>query len=114
MKNKFNETDTDFGKSLSMTKITNDAFSDRSDKPNELAIQMQRWADPIVSRTQIIKLLKCVNSQEERDMLMSELAELDHIFLPFLKPLKVGSNIMIIDEQAQTSEYIDLLEATNE
>lgn len=53
MKNKFNETGTDLGKDSSMTKITNDSFSDT---PNKAVIEMLRWADPVAMRADIAEI----------------------------------------------------------
>ena len=81
MKNKFNETDIDFGNTYSSVPKSNDKFSENEALPNEQNNNLRKtqWKYPLASRKLVKELLQLVNSEAEYNMLLKELAELDAI-----------------------------------
>jgi hypothetical protein len=89
MKNKFNETGTDFGKIINIVPKSNYQFSEIINCPNEQNCNLRKtqWKYPLASRKLVKELLELVNSEAEYNMLLKELAELDEIIT--LQPLQM-------------------------
>jgi hypothetical protein len=87
MKNKFNETG-DFGKINSLTQINFDKGSMSED--GEL-VNTIKWAHPELSRELVLELMGYVNTQEEYEMLQSDLAQLDVLIVSKSEKVKGGA-----------------------
>jgi hypothetical protein len=93
MKNKFNETDIDFGNTYHIVPKSNYKFSENEALPNEQNSNLRKiqWNNPLASRKLVKELLQLVNSEAEYNMLLKELAELDEIIALQSSKLKGGA-----------------------
>jgi len=90
MKNKFNETGSDFGKIYYIVPKSNDVFSEGEFLANEPDYYWEkiRWTNPVASRKVLKELLELVNSEAEYNMLIEELAGLNKIIALQLLQIK--------------------------
>ena len=89
MKNKFNETGSDFGNTCHIVPKSNYPFSEIINCPNEqnCTLRKTQWKYPLASRKLVKELLELVNSEAAYNMLLKELVELDKIIA--LQPLQM-------------------------
>ena len=90
MKNQFNETGTDFGKIINIVPKSKYQFSKIKDFHNEQEFELRKIKYPLATRELVKELLGLVNSEDEYNMLLKDLAELDAIKAS--QPLKLDSN----------------------
>ena len=88
MKNKFNETGSDFGNLQSLTKSQTAKSDSRKEQLDKLRA---KWPYPEKSKTLIVQLLELVNSKEEYEQLQKDLAELEILTSLNLLKLKGGA-----------------------
>jgi hypothetical protein len=106
MKNKCNETGTEYRNALAMAQIPERIFLG-SNEPYE---HRSGWADPAASRTLIIQLLDSVNSQAEYEQLISDRAELDRIIAASSKPMKGGLQDNMAKEKSVTIQGVPVID----
>jgi hypothetical protein len=92
MKNKFNETDIDFGNTCHIVPKSNDNFSENEALPNEQEFDLRKIKYPLATREIVQQLLALVNSEAEYKLLLKELAELDEIIASQSSKLKGGAS----------------------
>ena len=91
MKNKFNETGTDFGNICHIVPKSDYQFSEIKDCPNEQEFDLCKIKYPLATREILKELLELVNSEAEYKLLLKELAELDEIIASQSSQLKGGA-----------------------
>ena len=76
MKNKFNETGSDFGNIKSLTKSGSESSNlcSRKEQINKLK---NKWPYPEKAKKLLVQLLELVSSKEEHEQLQKDLAELE-------------------------------------
>jgi hypothetical protein len=87
MKNKFNETGSDFGNVKSLTKSRNNN-SVSKEQIDKLKVQ---WPYPKESKKLVLWLMELVNSKEEYEQLQKDLAELEILTSSDSAKLKGGA-----------------------
>ena len=91
MKNKFNETGTDFGNICHIVPKSDYQFSEIKDCPNEQELDLRKIKYPLATREILKELLELVNSEAEYKLLLKELAEIDAIIALQSTQLKGGA-----------------------
>lgn len=93
MKNKFNETGSDFGRIHHIEPKSNDGFSGYEFLANEPDCYMGKikWTNPVALRELVKELLGLVNSEAEYNMLLKDVGELDIIIASQSSKLKRGA-----------------------
>ncbi len=79
MKNKFNETGSDFGNINSLTKSRTSESSELCSRKEQINKLKVKWPYPEKSKKLIVQLLELVNSKEEYEQLQKDLAELEFL-----------------------------------
>jgi hypothetical protein len=82
MENRLNETGADFGKTACLPKSSDAELSANSVCRKEPAEGLHKsyWSNPESSKRLIAQLLQLVNSKEEYELLVRDLAELEQLF----------------------------------
>ena len=97
MKNQFNETDTDFGNNPSLPKLgKRELIQDLASRKEQIEKLKAQWPHPEESIKLIKSLMGYVNSKEEYELLVRDLAELEQLFPSSSDSLKGGAAEMAV------------------